>query len=71
MTPGACLVTRQMEISHIKMNLERSTFGGSFVLMSIFLWAGPTASVIICFKPKCLTSPLVSLSASDSTWLKP
>ena len=70
MTSGACLVTRQMEVSPIKMNMGRSRFGGSFVPMSMFLWAGPTASVII-FKPKCWTSPLVSLSASDSTWPKP
>lgn len=70
MTSGACLVTRQMEVSPIKMHMGRSRFGGFFVPMSMFLWAGPTASVII-FKPKCWTSPLVSLSAPDSTWPKP
>lgn len=52
MTSGACLVTRQMEVSPIKMHMGRSRFGGSFVPMSMFLWAGPTVSVII-FKPKC------------------
>lgn len=71
MTSVACLVTRQMGVSPSKMNIGRSRFAGSSVPVSMFLWAGPTASVIICFKPKCQTSLLVSLSASDSTWPKP
>lgn len=60
MTSVACLVTRQIGVSPSKMNIGRSRFAGS---LSLFLWAGPTASVIICFKPKCQTSLLVSLSA--------
>lgn len=51
MTSVACLVTRQMGVSPSKMNIGRSRFGGSSVPVSMFLWAGPTASVIICFKP--------------------
>lgn len=61
MTSVACLVTRQMEVSPSKMNIGRSRFAGSSVPVSMFLWAGPTPSVIICFKPKCQTSLLYPL----------
>lgn len=70
MTPGARLVTRQVEVSLIKMNTGRCKFG-EFLCLYVHVplgWSGaPTASVIICFRPKCLAP----LSATDSTWPKP
>lgn len=39
MTPCACLVNRQREVSPIKMNMGEAGLGGSFAPMSMFLWA--------------------------------
>lgn len=42
-----------------------------YVHVSLDWSAAATAFVMVNFRPKCLTSPLVSLSTSDSTWREP
>lgn len=76
MTPGPCLVTRQVEASPLMMDAEQQVGGGGGAPLPLCPCSSGLVSCSHSFshhvlRTQVLDLSLISLSTSDATWPEP